>query len=205
SAMLWSAALLSQLGAPYVAMSLGAAAAAGSCVLAGLLLRRVLPKGEASEQVPDHKSQWLRSAFPMALTEGMRVLQAHSVVLLLGLFSTSAMVGYYRVATSVSLFIALVVTIFNIVVGPVISRLYAQSELEQIQRVLKGVALGMTGGTLALAFPFVLAGQWIVTLAFGDAFANAASPLGVLCAGSIAASIFGGPAVVLNMTGYERR
>jgi len=197
--------LTAALNRPHVAMALGAIAAGGSCLLGTVLLWRALPSGSSCAQGARESRRWLRSAFPMALTEGMRVLQAHVIVLMLGVFSTAAMVGYYRVATSASLFIALVVTIFNVVAAPLISKLYAQSEFGKIQQVLRWLALGMAAGTLVLTLPFLLSGRRIVILAFGEEFAAATIPLIVLCLGALGNSLFGVAAIVLNMTGHERR
>src|SRR5690606_30870858 len=125
SGLLAAVSLSAASNSPHVAMALGAIAAGGSCLLGTVLLWRALPPGRSSTtQGAPQSRRWFRSAFPMALTEGMRVLQSHIVVVMLGILSTAAMVGYYRVATSASLFIALVVTIFNVVAAPLISKLY---------------------------------------------------------------------------------
>lgn len=205
SGLLAIAAISATLNQPYVAMALGAIAAGGSCLLASVLLWRALPRGEFDRTTTAESGTWLWVALPMALTEGMRVLQAHVVVIALGALSTAVMVGFYRVATSAAQFIALVVTIFNVVAAPIISRLYAKSDREELQRVLRWLALGMSVGTAALALPFLVIGDWLIALAFGKEFVGATTPLRILCLGAVGNAFFGVGGVVLNMSHHEKR
>src|SRR5690606_28363472 len=78
---------------PALAMALGVASAAIALMLALHMLRKALPgEARAADAIVDARSWW-SSALPMALTEGMRLLQGHVLILLLGTMVVMADVG----------------------------------------------------------------------------------------------------------------
>lgn len=190
---------------PAVAMGLGAISAAFAMLMAALMLQKEMPRQAVTSDVVIETRAWWSSALPMALTEGMRVLQAHMVILLLGIMSTVAMVGVYRVASSVTLLVAMPVTLFNLVSAPVIARLYAGGDHRRLQRLLAWVAAGMTVCVLLLAAPFLVAGDFMLGRIFGGEFSNANTTLLILCAGVVANGFFGANAILLNMSGHQGR
>ncbi|NDK38721.1 hypothetical protein DT603_07690 [Pseudoxanthomonas gei] len=191
---------------PALAMGLGAVSAALSLFFAAWMLRREMPNINSIEVSKVVSSRtWWSSALPMALTEGMRVLQAHLVILVLGLMSTVAMVGVYRVASSVALLMALPVTLFNIVSAPIISRLYAEKDRSRLQPLLAWVAIAMTVSVLILAAPFLFSGNFLLEKVFGPEFAEGSTALSILSLGVVANGSFGANAALLNMTGHQNR
>jgi O-antigen/teichoic acid export membrane protein len=190
---------------PALAMWLGAASAAVAFSLAALMLRRNLPAEIHSASAELHTSSWWSSAIPMALTEGMRVLQGHLVILLMGVMAPLTLVGIFKVASSVALLIAVPVTLLNIVGSPILARLHAEGDRAKSQHLLNWLALGMTSGSLVLSIPFLLAGQPLLSAVFGQSFGAANAPLLILCASAVANGFFGANAVLLNMTGHHKR
>lgn len=190
---------------PTIAMVAGAIAAALALLTAALLLRREIQPYVQRVPIISDRHNWWSSAIPMAMTEGMRVLQGHLVILLLGIISTMSMVGVYRVASSVVLMIAVPVTIFNIVNAPIIARLYKEGDDKSLQQLLSWTALIMTLSTLILALPFFVAGESILGTVFGSEFSKSNAILLLLVFGVLSNSIFGSNATLLNMTGNQRR
>ena len=190
---------------PALAMGLGAVSAACVFGMTWVMLRNTMPAASRHAVPQIESKQWWASAMPMALTEGMRVLQGHLIILLLGATSTVAMVGIFRVASSVFLLVAMPVTLFNVVGAPIISRLYAQGDLARLQRLLGWIALGMTVGTLILTLPFLFAGELLLSKIFGAEFQAANTPLLVICIGGIICGTLGANVILLNMTGHEKR
>ncbi|MEZ5645263.1 MAG: hypothetical protein R3E99_08955 [Burkholderiaceae bacterium] len=160
----------------------GVCCGGGVCLLLGHASPRA-PQGS-----PDHTPQvaakeWRSAALPMALTEGMRVLQGHLSILLLGWMTTVAAVGLFRVASSVSVLMPSP-CLFAIVGAPVIARLHAQNDRERLQRLLSWLSLGMTGSTVAMSVPFAIWRQplgWV----FGSEFAASNPVLLVLCLSTV--------------------
>ena len=190
---------------PTLAMTLGAVSAAIALGVAGALMRKNLPS-EINVVAPKMQSAaWWASALPMALTEGMRVLQGHMAILLLGFLATVSMVGTFRVASSVALVIAVPTTLLNVVGAPIIARLHAQGDNARSQRLLSWIALGMTSCTLILTIPFIVAGAPLLSFVFGEEFGDANTALLVLCGGAVFSGFYGASAFILNMTSHQSR
>lgn len=190
---------------PALAMGLGVVAAGIALTLSANMLRRSLPPEVAEATPVKNTSEWRSSALPMALTEGMRVFQAHLAVLMLGALSTISMVGLFRVASSMAVLIAFPLSLFTVVSASVIARLHAQKDHERLQRLLSWLSLGMTAATFVLSLPFLIAGQPLLGLTFGHDFEGSNPILLVLCASNILSGFFGTNAVLLNMTGHHVR
>lgn len=205
SILLFVVALLSIPLSPAFAMGLGAASAAVALVVGTIMLRRALPSEVRIAPPETHSRDWWTSALPMALSEGMRVLQGHLVILLLGFMATASMVGVFRVANSVYLLIAIPFTLLNIVGAPIIARLHAQGDRARSQRLMSWIALAMTGTTILLTLPFVAAGENLLSVVFGTGFGDANAPLLVLCGSAVINGFFGASATFLNMTGHHAR
>ena len=190
---------------PPIAMVAGAIAAALAFLVAASLLRRTIQGEVVLATALEKGRDWWASAIPMALAEGMRVLQGHLVILILAVISTVSLVGIYKVAISVSLMIAVPITLFNIVNAPIVARLYKERDFPRLQKLMTWTALAMTLCTLFLILPFVFSGDHILGAVFGSDFSQSNSVLLILFFGVLASSIFGSNAILLNMTGHEAR
>jgi O-antigen/teichoic acid export membrane protein len=190
---------------PQVAVGLGVVAATVAFVCSEAMLRQALPE-EARSATPQVSAlEWRSAALPMALTEGMRVLQGHLAILLLGWMTTVAAVGLFRVASSVAVLVAFPLSIASLLGSPVIARLYAQKDRVRLQRLLSWLSLGMTGSTITMTLPFVIGGDQLLGWAFGREFAASNPILLVLCFSTVMTAFFGVNAVLLNMTGHQKR
>lgn len=202
--MLGAASLLSLQLDLQKTMALGVVSVLLALLVAEIMLRRHLPL-EIRRAAPVLRTRrWWASALPMSLTQGMRLLQGHLVVLLLGALATMSEVGQFRVASSLMLLIAFPVSLLNVVVAPIITRLHTRGQRDELQRLLSWTALAMVLGTAAVAMPFWLAGEDLLALIFGDEFGAARLPLVVLCAGAVVNGCFGANSVLLNMVGHQK-
>jgi len=203
SLLLFIASLLTVSLQPALAMCLGAVSAGIALAVSVNMLRRNRPFeiGHAVQTV--HSREWWASALPMALSEGMRVLQAHLAILILGVMASLPVVGVFKVASSVMILIGVPGTLASVVGAPVVARLHAQCNHVRLQHLLSWLALGMTSCTLLLSLPVVFQGEPILSLIFGDEFGEASLVLLVLCVGAIINSFFGVGFVLLNMTGHQ--
>lgn len=190
---------------PAVAMAMQALAAALTLAVAANMLRGTLQSTESVASTTTDAKGWLRSAWPMALTEGMRMLHGNATILLLGALSTSAVVGVFRVASSMGLLLTFPVSLLHIVSAPIFARLHAARDYKRLQRMLGLVAISMVVSVAILTLPFVLAGPQLLTQVFGAEFGASNTPLLILSAGTLVGSAFGAGATLLNMTGHEKR
>lgn len=190
---------------PPVAIGLGALAAACAFFTGSVMLGNVMPTGVRHALPVVQVSKWWASAWPMALAEGMRVLQGHLAIILLGFFSTAATVGVFRVAISVAVFVSVSTTIHHIVGSPIIARLHEQGDFQKLQRMLSWMAVSMCMSTAMLSFPFVIAGDAILDFVFGEGFGKGNAALLILCGSAVVYGFFGTSAALLNMTGQQAR
>lgn len=186
-------------------MILNATSAGLAFLLASIWLRARLPDVIGTVRTVSEGRRWLAGAFPMALTEGMRVLQGHIATLMLGALATGAAVGLFKVAASTALIAAMPITLLNMIAAPIIARVFARNEIPQLRRLSAQVAGMMFVGVLALSLPLLLIGAPLLALVFGDEYRDSSMPLLVLCIGNLISAAFGAAAAVLNMCGHERR
>lgn len=203
STFLWSDGL-----SPALAMGLQVISVGFSTACAYAYLRRHLPveamasKARASnEQV----HQWLRSTWPLALTEAMRIVHGNLATLALGVLSTTAAVGIFRVGSSTSALVTMPISLFHVVLAPTISRLHAADDYRRLEQLMGWSSAAMAIGVAVLCLPFVFAGGPLLAFLFGPDFADANSTVLVLALGSTVGCLFGPGATLLNMTGHERR
>ena len=149
--------------------------------------------------------EWLSSSFKMSMTEGLRVIDGHSAILLLGLLASVEGVGHYRVAASIAAFAILPISIANLAAGPLISKLHAKGDIAQLRILAAIVASVMTAGVIMLSLPFVIAGNSIISGVFGGEYSPATNVLILLLLAQLLNASFGFCATFLNMTGHEGR
>jgi len=191
--------------APWHAMAVGVVSAGLSFYVAAVMLRWVLDARADRSVVSTKGWEWWRRSLPMATTEGIRVLQPHLLILLLGWMSTAETVGIFRVATSLVLFLAIFETLFDVVAAPVLARLHAEGDHGRMQRTLAWCSAGMFVGSLGLLLPFAIGGESIMRFLFGAEYVQAAPLLLILGAGVVLNAAFGVSAALLNMTGHQKK
>lgn len=186
------------------AMAFNSVVAALVATVAFAWLRQRLPDRPVEQFVPKDR-RWLASAIPMALTDGMRVLQTEFSILLVGIIAAPAAVGLFRVASATASVAAAAVPMVVHVALPVTARLYAAEDRVRLQKAVSAFAVAQFAGVLLLSLPLLIVPGVLLGLVFGDQFAPAAAALRILAAGQIANAFFGPNAALLNMTHHERR
>lgn len=204
SALLFGLFLLRPDASPADAMALNLVTALAALLLGHSLLRARLPTARPGKAVEDRKA-WRASSIPMAMSEGLRILQPQIGVLLLGVLATDADAGLFRVAVATAAVVAVPLTLGNLIAAPIIARLHAEGDQRRLQLLCTHTAQAMAAGVLALGLPLVIAGPWLVGLIFGIEFEPAYAALLLLCAGQFITGLFGANIVLLNMIGHEGR
>lgn len=173
-------------------------------ILVVYFLNQAMPSGAKLSSPVVEGKRWLKSVMPMALTEGLRIGQGHAAILLLGILSTTAVVGSFRVADSTALMCALPISLMNIVGAPLIAKLYSEGEINKLRKLLVYMSFGMTVGVACLMLPLFFRGEYLVKIVFGIGYESSLIPLKILCLGYFLCAIFGVGSTLLNMTGHER-
>lgn len=205
SFILFVLALMQVPLSPSRAMAACVLSAAIACGAAVLLLRRELPP-EVGRAVPvcDSKAWWM-SAFPMAMTDGMVVLQSHALILILGAMVSTAEVGTYRVASSIAVTASVSFSIFSVIGAPRFASLYATGSSKELQRSVSLIAGLMVVGVSIVCLPLIIFGGQLVSGIFGSEYAASVTPLKILSAGLLLSSLFGPGATLLNMISMQKK
>jgi len=189
---------------PAGAMAMQVLAAAGALLVVAVNYRRHRPGALREAVRVNHWRRWIAISIPMGTTEGLRLLQGQMALLILGVFSTSAAAGLYRVADS-ALGVCLVFSnVLSVITGPTFARLHVRGDLDELAKVMRTSSAVMLAGTFVLGLPVVAIGPRLFGFAFGAQFAPSASVFAVLWIGALASAVTGPINVYANMTGGER-
>lgn len=189
---------------PPTAMAAHVGAAAVAFVVgAWLLVRHTPPEVRRSEPRSESKT-WLASSLPLALIAGLATVNSQTDILMLGIFDSSDQVGIYRIAIQVAALAAFGLNAMNIVIAPRFARLHQLDDLAALQRLVTTSARGILVFSLTVIAIFVFAGEWLITVVFGDVFVASYAPLLILLGGQLVSSAAGSVGYLLNMTGHER-
>ena len=204
SAMLFAIFLAGvAIGAPTV-MALNSIIAALALLLTHMWLARSLP-ADPPPQLSVNARGWLATSIPMALGDVVTTLQRQLAVLLLGVLAAPHQVGLFRASIATAAVLTVPVTVVNIVVLPMFSRLHSEGDHARLQKVVTASALIQFAGVLLLSLPLLIAPGPLFALVFGVSYAPAGDTIRVLAVGAILAAASGPNAALLNMTGHERR
>jgi len=141
----------------------------------------------------------------MGLTDGMRILQSELSILLVGLIALPVGAGLFRIANVPSVMAAMPVSVINFVAFPLIAKLHALDDREQLQHMLKRLAQAQFAGVLLLCLPLIVLPEPLLGLVFGPSYVAAADALRILSAGQLVCAALGPSVALLNMTHHERR
>jgi O-antigen/teichoic acid export membrane protein len=204
SVLLLLAYLLGLALSPANAMGINSIACAAAYLLGAYWLAQRLPAATPAEAVHSDRT-WLASSIPMALTDGMRILQSELTILLLGVVTIPAEVGLFRVAAATAFAAATPIAVINHVAFPTIARLFAENDFRRLQRAVTSLAQIQFAGVLLLSLPLILIPELLLRLVFGPEFGAAAGVLRVLALAQLVNAAFGPNVALLNMTHCERR
>ena len=200
-AVIW---LLSQRLGPVEAMIWQVVAASGALLTVLLFFHRLRPAAMRNTPRVNHWRNWLSATLPMGMTEGLRLLQGQLAIFLLGILMTTEAVGLFRVAEASAAICLVPTTILNVVAAPHFSRLKAEGNMAELQRVLAFVTLMLFASVAVLSIPILFFGEFFITLAFGAEFIGSFPSLAVLLIGGLVLCVFGPVATLANMIGEER-
>ncbi|ALF59163.1 flippase [Psychrobacter urativorans] len=176
-----------------------------SFIFGAWLLHRETPIEVLKKPKPQYKTKlWLKSVIPFTLLEGVGVINTQTDIVMLGIFGSATDVGLYRIASQGASITTVGLTVVAMAAMPYFARFYAQSDILKLSKV----AVMTARASMLLAIPFSLLfmfyGDSILTIAFGNEFANGYSVLMVLTIIQLLNAMFGTSGRILNMTGHEQ-
>jgi len=187
-----------------LAMELHAISALLAFMLGALLLRHASPQ-ELSLVKPLYESRrWVLTVLPLALTAGMHLINSYADILMLGIFASAEEVGIYRVSVQGAMLVTFGISAIDMVVAPFIARLYAQEDMQRLQKIVTYAARFGAAFALLLFLTYFLFGEKVLSLLFGAEYIPGWMALVILSFGRLLNAVAGPVVFLLNMTGYER-
>lgn len=180
-----------------------ACASAVALFVGAATLRRVAPAAMRTVPPLNADRRWFSAARTMSANAGLFIVSAFTDVLILGLLSTAADVGVYRVAAQVALFSNLAYTSINMVANQRFAFIWASTDRQRLQQEATSLARLAFGGNLTLSVGISAVAPPLVPMVFGPEFATAVPSLWVLAAAQVVNAAAGMPSALLTMTGHE--
>lgn len=168
------------------------------------ILMRHLPKTLETVTAAYETRAWFKSALPFMMLGAMQIINNRTDIVMLGIFRTMAEVGVYSAVSHGASVVAFILLAVNMAIAPTIAALYAQKDMERLQRIVTYSARAILAGTLPVVLVLFVLGRWLLATFFGDDFGAGANALRILCLGQLFCAAMGSVGVILHMTGYER-
>jgi O-antigen/teichoic acid export membrane protein len=124
-------------------------------------------------------------------------------VIMVGFFKGTTDAGIYSVSVHWANLMVWGLTAVNLVAAPLISQLYTQNKIRELQRMASLSALGIAIFTLPAAIIMLFCGTWLLGL-FGDGFKAGYGALVFLVAGQSVNALTGSVGYLLTMTGHQK-
>jgi len=192
------------LGAP-LAVGLYALSMAAACGVAYTLLYTNRPAPMRSAALEFRSRDWLVASISLALLSSTAIINAQTGVVLLGALSTPEAAGLYSVAQRGALLVAFPLAAVNAAIAPTAARLWSAGDRARLQRLVTLSARGVLVASLPIGLAFIVFGRQLLTFLFGAEFAAADDSLVILSVGQLANAATGSVAVLLVMSGHQRR
>ena len=178
-----------------------------SIVLSAVLV--VLSVGRLREKVgplgidPDGARTLLRIALPLLATNLSWNIMVQIDTVVLGIFRSGGDVAYYVAGSRLAILLLVPLLIVTSVLPPLITELWAERRLDDLERLLKAMATatGLASGVGLLALAFL--GPWALGFLFGDYYRRGGTVLLVLAVGGFLTSIGGISGTTLMMAGEQ--
>ncbi len=186
-------------------VAMGATLVASSIVLLllGFLLVRAVP-AQANSAEPRYRTrEWLSVGFQLLLIVGFIILLNRLDIIMIGALLGTAEAGIYNSAVRIARLILLGLLATNTIVAPLISQLYAQERMRDLQRMISFAARVIFAITLPIVIGVVLFGQWALAL-FGPEFTGGYTALVILSIGQMVNALAGPVGFLTTMTGHQK-
>jgi len=142
-------------------------------------------------------------SLPMVFARFMNTLITKSNTLIVGYFRDAASTGIFGASVMLSSFISLSLISFGKIFAPVISELWEQNDLKELETTFKTVTKWIISLGLPIFLIFMLFAPALLRI-FGDAFAGGAPALRLLSIGEMVNAAVGPIGFILAMTGRQK-
>lgn len=147
---------------------------------------------------------WIKSAVPLFFMGGMQLVNQQADLLMIGYFMEESAVGIYQVSLKVSELVILLLMAANMALGPIISSLFHQGKIVELQNVMTKTARYVSLLTLPVVLIIIFFGESLISFVFGAVYFSSYEPLIILLVAQFINVLVGSVGLLLMMTGYEK-
>ena len=170
--------------------------------LAAALSESSFQKAEPSSGQPSMGVMAL--AIPLMFTQVFGLALSQADIWLAGALVAPAVLGIYAAAQRMLAFLTVPLQISNTAMVSFIPELHSRGETDKLQRMIGLAATVSSIPALIIGGLFIAFAEPILSLAFGEFYAQSANLLRILTVGQVVCVLTGPSEVVLMMTGHQR-
>ena len=180
--------------------------ASAATVAAGLLgvLLVWLPFAGVAGEGPKRTRALLSSTLPIFAAGMLQVAAVQADLWIVGAQLSPSEVALYGAAKRLTVLVGFPVAILGFVVPPLIADLYARGERERLQRLVRAATTVASLPAAAAFLLFMFFGEFVLSLAYGEIYAEASTVLRILITDKLFFLTLGPASLTLVMTGNER-
>jgi O-antigen/teichoic acid export membrane protein len=187
---------------PLTALGANVVAVAIAFVVGTILLLRALPIDLRGIQPRYATREWLSGSLPMMLISGVWMLNNYVGTLVTGSLRGPGAAGVYNVVQNGAAIVVLFLVAANMPLAPVVARLHARGDRQQLERTTERVAwAGLLASAPVCAALAIVPGTFLGV--FGSGFRVGSSALTIIALGQLVNAAAGPAGNVLIMTGHE--
>lgn len=185
-------------------MLLAILSSAVSVLLAGSLLRRriaSLPEDRSNSKLLAREV--MSVAWPLMVSSLAMGVVVYADLWIVGAFLPQEQVAVYGAAARLMLFVYMPAQVVGLIVPPLIAEMYAQGRSRELERTLRTAATLAGLPSFLVLVAFMVAGEPILSLVFGEYYGQGALVLAVLSVGRLVQVWSGACEQALMMTGHQ--
>ncbi|MCU7934743.1 MAG: oligosaccharide flippase family protein [Candidatus Thiodiazotropha sp. (ex Dulcina madagascariensis)] len=173
-----------------------------SLLISSLLLQKYILTDKQGDAVDFH--QLISKSIPLWFTGWITFALPQLDLWILGVFESSEALALYGAATRLVMFLGLPLLIVQAVVPPLISEAHATNRLSDLTRGLQTISAISFYPGLIISLIYLISGEMVLKLVFGDTYNEAAIVLKILTIGYIIKLYSGSSQTLLMMSGHGK-
>ncbi|MBN1522733.1 MAG: flippase [Candidatus Aureabacteria bacterium] len=186
----------------YTAMTINCIASFLTLFMTLYFFRKALPS-EASGAKPEYNMKvWVPVSFSMLLITSLNIFKAKTDVIMVGLITSATDVGIYNATKQLTTIMLFGLVAANTIIGPMVSELYAEKRMKELQKIVTLAARGIVLFTLPIFLLFLFKGEMVLGF-FGDKFRQGHLALAIIAVGQLVNAFAGPVGFILTMTGHH--
>lgn len=174
-------------------------------LVASWMFFRIQPREAKVVTAQYQLKHWKTALLPFTMIVIANTLNTQISIIVLGVLSTDEQVAAMRIAERGGQFVAISLTVINMVIAPYIVNAFKDGDRKRLQGLARNSARGGFFLALPIALILVIGGSSLITLAFGAEYSVISYwPVVIIVTGQLVNTFFGSVGYLLSMSGHEK-